>query len=264
MINLRDAIRSFVPVWLSDRVQLGLTRAFAFIYSLVTPQDAVLEHTTQAVQARFPGVGTNTALPYLGNDREVLRGPTETEEAYVARLQNWLYYAKRRGSRECIARMIHEFLPGNPKVRVISRSGAWTTIDTAGVLTEEYLPGSWNWDGNSHPERASSTWDIWIVIYQSHYSVAPNWGTGSWGGPNCLGIAMPREVFADLVRTISIAKSAHSIVRSILITSNVNDFSPSIIGSLMPDGWWGNYGRKVGANQVAARPLTVRFYDEVY
>jgi hypothetical protein len=263
-INFREALRSFVPPWLSDRPQLGLSRGFSFLYAMVAPQDTVLEHTVQAMSARLPGVGTTTALPLIGNDREVLRGPIETEVDYIARLKNWLYYAKRRGSRESIAFMLHKFLPGSPKVKVISRSGAWTTVDASGTVNE-YLPGTWDWDSLSHPERAASSWDLWIIVYQSYYGAAPNYGTNQYGGPNCFGLATPKQVFSDILRTVSVAKSAHSIARSIILTSNAADFSPGTPGSLMPDGWWGNYSKKDGSgNQIPARPASLRFYDEVY
>ena len=61
-LSFRETLRRYVPPWLSDRPQTGKTVGFRFLYCLVAPLDAGVQAAIEGVQARYPGIGTPTAL----------------------------------------------------------------------------------------------------------------------------------------------------------------------------------------------------------
>jgi hypothetical protein len=57
--------------------------------------DIVRDRLTQARYQAFPGLAAADALPFLGNDRKLIQGSSETEAAFRARLQNpWDQWAR--------------------------------------------------------------------------------------------------------------------------------------------------------------------------
>lgn len=264
--QFRDAIRTYVPAWLSDRVQLAKTVGFRVLWALCAPLDAAAEHALQGLQSRWPGVGTTTALPLIGSDRKLHRGIEDTDADYAERLTRYLDLWGRAGSAEAIARALHDYMPTRPKVRVVSRGDHWVTVDTDGSVTEGDYPGLWDWDSNSHPDRAEKWADIWIVIYLTpgSYEGLPPWGSGGvlWGQDPSFGCTAPQNQ-ALLIRSIvNEWKAAHTQVRGIMLTYNPDDFNPDDpLSGEMPDGWWGGYHRLVSGTWVLSRSADVLYID---
>lgn len=264
MIQLRDLVRSAVPVWLSDRK--GFNVGFRVVYAIATILDAAIDVLTEGMQARMPGLGTPTALPRIGSDRLIVRGPGDTDAEYAAKLRDWRKKHARRGSEEAIARQIHEYLPNHPKVRIVNRLGVWTTVEADGTLTREVHEGVWDWDSISNPERATDHHaEMWAIIYPTHYGTAGNWGDadGDTFGDN--GLAFGMDAPLEQVRTIRTLieewQSAGSRMRCVIFTFDPTDFDPVAPGSLLPDGHWGRYSKIVAGDSVPSRPLDLRFLD---
>ena len=261
----RNIFRAWVPHWLSDRTSKGQTVGFRFLWSMIAPLDVAVEHAVQGLQARWPGLGTPTALGKIGADRRIHRGPADTDEMYAIKLQKYLDLWALAGSSEGLARALHDYLPGGPAVRTISRAGDWTHVDTAGNVThEEHPPSLWNWDSLSHPGRAGNWDDLWIVIYQSHYTKSGPFSAVDgvkWGQEQSFGLDMPQNVALLLRSIMNDWKAAHTQLRGIVITDNPAHFDPSNPGSLMPDGWWGGYARMVSGVWTPARPNYLRYID---
>jgi len=56
--------------------------------------DATAQLSREAVLARLPGYGPDDALPYIGQERQLPQGGSETDDDYAARLQNaWAIWA---------------------------------------------------------------------------------------------------------------------------------------------------------------------------
>lgn len=278
MRQFRDAIRSMLPVWLSERPTLDKTVGFRLLWAIAALIDASSEFMLQALRARFPGVGTPTALLATGADRRIVRGVDDTDEEYIARLRGWLETHARSGSLEAVARAVHDYLPGRPKVRVINRHGWWGTIEAgwgAAFTVAKYSPSIWNFDGSSNPERfgAASRSEVFIVVYDS-YARAGDWGdpdgdTFGVAGGTSLGMSsLVRDMI--MMRTlVDEFKSAASRVRCVIFTNDPTDFDPvaasTFMGppTLIPNGWWGHYAKFApGNNSVPARPINhLRFVD---
>lgn len=256
--GLRHALTSMVPNWLSNRP--GANVGFRILYSIALMFDVLVEMMLQGLYAAMPGKGTPTALGVLGQSRGILQGLTETNSAFAVRLRNWLFYWYNAGSGEILAQMIQSFLPGNPQVRIVDRSGNWVTAFQNGT-TQAQVDTAWNWDSISNPERANWWSDIWIIVYPDPWVTwEPNNGAGpgtgwanaaaqtqwSSGGPQGLGIGhqVPRVAVDGILQIVATWKGAHTYVVAIMFTNILGLFTPGSLTSYgNPDGTWGNWGK---------------------
>lgn len=244
--RFRDEIRSYVVPWLSDRhaAKPELSAGFRFLWSMVAPLDAAMDALMQGVRAAQPGQGTPTALPLIGRSRGILRGYGESDAGYGARLPGWLDRWRIAGLAEAIARAIQEYCPNHPKVRIITRSGVWVTLELNGTITRTTAP--WNWDAASNPERAGYWSELWIVVYPSPWATSGTYGDGvtyGLGASGGLGLGhQVTRVENDAIRgQIGQWKSAHSKIRAVIWTSDAALFNPAVPASC-PDGTWGEWG----------------------
>lgn len=237
--RFRDVIRSFLPWWLTDRP--GKNVGFRVVWMLVSVLDAAVEVAFLGIQASWPGVGTPTALPLLGRSRGILRGQGETDGAFSARLLLWLDRWRIAGSAEALARTLHEFLGDHPRVRVITRSGIWVTVDAAGVLSR--TAAAWDWDSVSNPERSGWWSDLWVVVYPVQWALSPlTIGGGRVIGADSLGLGhkVTRGEWDAVRGLLSTWKSAHTRVRTVIWTSSAARFDPTNPATC-PNGKWGQW-----------------------
>lgn len=260
-IRFRDAFRRFIPPWLVDRVQAGLTVGFRFLWAMIAPLDAALEVIVQGMQAAWPGKGTPTALPLLARSRGILRGQTETEEHYAERLRGWLDTWRNAGSAETIARQLHEYLGNNPRVRVVNRAGVWVTVNEDGSV--ERHTQAWDWDSVSNPERAGFWSEIWIIIYPTQWADAPDYGVArNYGDPSGLGHLCTPQEYDTVHGLISQWKAVHTKVRTVIWTSDTALFDPATPASL-PNGTWGTWSTQGSGSRVASgrELVTCRYWE---
>lgn len=256
--RFRDIIR--VPVWLGNRPTSARTVGFRFVWSMIAPIDVAIEQGIQGLKAQWPGVGTPTALPLIGRSRGILRGLSETDESYAARLLSWLDKWRQAGADEAIARALQEFLPGSPWIRVFRRNGNVLTLMN-GIASRTTC--TWNWDGTSHPERAEDWWDIFIVIYRPPWAQSPAFGTRSVSMDVGLGHVVTRAEYDATKGLLSQWKSEHTKVRAVIWTSDVTLFDPATPATL-PDGNWGAWGNSSGdaSRTASSRNITTCRYWE--
>lgn len=251
--------------------------------------DTIVDKVKQGVEARLPGVGTVTALPYIGLDRMMPRAPTEADNEYITRLREAYDTWQRAGSRPTVLRQVNTYLGTRvarfinqvPLVLTVGNSqdddiASWDWYYGYDAITDPLNfvkepqralinPTNWNWDG-TYP-----WWRTWLVICAAPGStIGPEatWGSGTWnqsGGSWGLNIG---PEFADgLTATVRLWKSANTFYPWIIIHFNPGlgagaPYSPnSGQGSGNPDGTWGRWGKLVGTTYVAARPNDSRFLD---
>ena len=266
MIQIRDLVKSTVPWWLSDRGPTGPSTGYRVLYAFAAIIDGVIEWMMQGIQARMPGQGTPTALGPIGNDRRLVRGIDDTDDNYAARLRGWLTTWKQAGTVEALTLRIHEYLPGRPQVRVVTRGGKWCTCALDGTVTRaQYSPSLFNWDSISNPERVGNWSDIWVIIYPVASFADGNWGDAdgdAWGENGlCFGMSKPVE-HTRMVRTLLEEwKGAHSKIVCIIFASDGSQFNPTGSAPLMPDGTWGSYAKIVAGASVPSRPNYLRYLD---
>jgi hypothetical protein len=261
-LRLRDAFAAYVPLWLSDRV--GRNVGFRVIWTFAAACDANLEVLVRGIQAAWPGVGDPSALGAVGASRGIVRGLGDTNATYATRLLGWLGQHSLRGSSRELARQVQAYLPHRPLVRVITRWGWWTSIDSAGVITT--TTAAWDWDSVSNPERntAAAPWwsDLFVVIYPDPYAKQASLGSGLVaGGTNeGFGHKCPIEQYDALAAILAEWKAGHSRVRAVIWSPDPTYFVPG--GVNVPNGRWGQWSMDVaGVREVSSRFSDCRFWE---
>lgn len=266
--NLRHALKSIVPKWLADRSQ-GLNVGFAVLFVIALMADILIEVLVQGARAAFPGIGTPTALTYIGRSRGIVRGFGESDVSYAEILRQWLDLWPDAGMPELIARLIQRYMGGNLRVRYVERrhstsSARFTTINPDGTVSV-VDDTTWNWDETQFPERADFWSDFWIIVYvtDGRWPIYDDFfGTdwiAAWGDPNNGGTGhnVPRSVVSDVNGIISFWKGAHSYCRSVVFTNDESIFVPGSLGVTFPNGYWANWSRISNEDvQVPARAIT--------
>jgi len=267
-LSFRETLRRYVPPWLSDRPTSGRTVGFRYLYGLVAILDAGMQFLVEGMQARLPGVGTPTALPYIGRDRRIIRGPHETDADYAARLLEWLDLWRAAGNAYALAKALQAFLaPGHPRIRIVTRSGFWWTLDPSGELSWHLAsPNNWNWDSHTHPEHAGRWADFWMVVYPPHFADDGLWGDGTslWGERKAFGQGTSLANVEAIKALVRQWKAAHSRCVALIFTYDPASFDPtSPPGSPgMPDGWWGRWSKDDGSGgRVRSRRADARYWE---
>lgn len=247
----RDSIKNVCPTWLQGYW------GYRFMYSIGIQLDAVAENLRQGVLARMPGYGTEDALPYVGNDRQILRGASESNEAFIVRLQTALTTWGTAGNAQAvISQLLGYVSPAVPRIRYVVEGlddvgnpiADWVTVEDGSVSFYRASPSNWDWDGGD------PNWRFWIIIYPGFFTVK-TWNDGhfyndgtSWGHTG------PSTIASDMRALISKWKAAGSECVKIIVAFDSSDFDPTASpGAPMPDGTWGRNSKNVGGVQVPAR-----------
>jgi hypothetical protein len=265
-VRFRDAIRSYLPPWLADRVTSGKTGGFRFLWAMVAPLDAATDYLVQGLVARYPGLGHPSALPYIGRSRGVVRGRLDTDATYAAKLLTWIDRKKGGGQDERLLREIADYLGTAPRIRLFRRKdGACVTLETDGTISR-VASTAWDWDSVSHPERSAvgaPFWsDFWLVVYAPPYAIRPGDFAGITADQFALGHLVPLSERDELGGILSEYKSAHSCIRAVIWTTDATLFNPAAPAT-MPDGTWGAWSsRGSGARVGSGRNYTTCRYWE--
>lgn len=261
---------SFTPSWMKQRGTFEVFAKSLFVFALFC--DIAIQSAIEGVMAGFPGADARTDNLYLiGQSRLLIQGETETPPNFITRLNNWLTIAQDLGGDITLATAIHDYVAGNPKVRVISRNGTFTTIAEDGTVTIEQ--GTWDWDSVSNPERATFWWDQWIVIYpivaNGYYAQdvgVMNDGLPAGLPPSTLpedddlgwDHACTRAEVGAISTLVRWCKGGHVNLKSIIWSYSGTDlYAPApVTGS--PDGTWGK--AFVQSTNLPSRNNTDRFW----
>lgn len=253
--GFRDALASIVPRWLSNR--RGFTVGYKILWgSNAAILDLLVQYVTEGLAAWMPGRGTVTALPFIGRSRGILQGEAESTDSFAARLRAWLDTWAQAGSSEILAGEIQAYLGNTPTVRIVDRSGFWVMLDPSGNITT--ATATWNWDGNSNPERAGYWSDLWIIIYADEWTRYASFTDAAWlaawgAAPGFgAGHEVPRAAVDAILTLVERWKGAHTWVQAILFTTDAATLKP---GGINPDGFWGYWSKIVNGVAVAARKL---------
>lgn len=269
--TLRDLVKSIVPWWLQNKWGYG------YLYSLAQVGDLLVQQAVESARLGFPSYCQDEALSYHGRDRGVRRAPAESRASFVARLKSWRTTAKKIGSAAAIVRAIQSYalgsLGGTPSVTLVTNTGTWYVLDSAGTITRTVsLPGPSNWDWDGHPEL----WDrFWIVLYADEWQFGDppqpwerdgTWGDGElWGndGTSTIGsTATPDQVIA-IRQLIADHKGADQLCVAVVVSFDDTAWKPDSSGTL-PDGLYALHGKYDGSgNMGVARSADALYWDGV-
>lgn len=275
---LRDLIKFLGPGWLvKDEIEPADTPLEVdnrVLYSIARVQDAYVEQATLGTLAAYPGgdgalvgypgVGApEDALPYLGRDAQIIRGPGETREQYEARLQRAKDDWQAAGISWTLLEQLRAYCtPHAVRVRVVNYHRNYYQIDRDG--SRSWSKGmTWNWDNSPSTDWAQ----FWVHIYVTTGSPTqpwqrlPNIGDPSlWN--NAIGspgytigsTATPDDVSTvrSIVRTWK-PEGSRCIRICVIFRDDAPAFELDALSPPAPDGQWGKASKNVGGVQVYSR-----------
>jgi hypothetical protein len=260
-MSFRDSIKLISPPWLAGRV----TERIGYAVGLVL--DATNDQIREGVRARMPGEGTPDALPFIGNDRQIDRGPRESADSYAARLREAFDTWRAAGSARAMLGQLRAYFLGTaspPPIRIVSDRSVWHTIDNVTGIVTKYVPGSglrnWRWDAFSSslasPPGSPRWWRAWVVIDSSSGPWEP-WYLGdpnvSLGDGHTLGSTATVEEVTSIRKIVRKWRPANAHLVNVIVTFDAALFDTgNAPGAPMPDGDYDDY---------AARTLDAAFWE---
>lgn len=259
--NVRNAIKSFVPNWLSDQPVLNIGFSVLFIIALTC--DFFIEQLFQGVLAALPGQGDPTTLAYIGRSRGLIRGLSETDASYIARLIGWLGLWNVAGGAETLVLLIQAYLGNNLVVRLVDRAGNFVTANADGTTTK-IKDINWDWDSGiaatyGQPSRVSFWGDTWLIVYTTdgrwpvYTSRSDPAFLAAWGTYNGLGSGhqVPRAAVDGVYQILASFKGAHTWMVALMFTDDTTQFVPLFLG--FPDGQEADWSREIAGVRTPDR-----------
>lgn len=146
--TFRDEMRDKSPYWLANG------RNQKLLYSLTVILDCLGDALVQGIKSRYPGLVDMSTLGFIGQERRIRRGITESDETYALRLQHWLDYHRVRGSPYPLLEQIGIRYDHAFPVDLVYRNGRRYRLDTAGNITRDVVP----WSPSGPPELWGQWW----------------------------------------------------------------------------------------------------------
>jgi len=210
-MSFRESIVAICPPWLTGAIGGG------FMYAQGLMIDALSDWTNQGIKARMPGVGTPDALYLIGKDRQIDRGPNETDAGYAVRLSSSFdTWATAGNAGTLLKQLAVWFTPVSATpIRLVSDRAIWQSINlSTNAITQTNVGTNWSWDG------LNRWWRGWVIIDSSAgpwtidgpWGGVVKWGDGGTWGSN----AKPGEV-AQIVSIIRKWKPAN-VTAQVIVT----------------------------------------------
>lgn len=254
MMTLRTLRKWLGPSWLTQTGESGLIG-----YSFALVKDAFLQRAYLGLLAGYPQNDKNgataptDALTLMGRDRKIVRGISDTDASYAARLLLWLDDHRTRGNPFTLMRQLAGYCGPGVSFRTVDNSGNWRARDANGVETSSGHLGNWNWDGST------SDWSRgWVIIYPGSLWIAEGTlGDGTVYGDTTgtLGTTATQEQAATLHTIVTDWSPAGTQVE-IILALDATSFAPA---SPEPDGLWRSFYKYVTGTAVASRLSTARY-----
>lgn len=230
--TFRDTIASISVGWLQEVVGGGI------LYCAGLAIDAMYDETVEGVKARFPGVGPEDSLQYIGNDRVIERGPNESSSSYVLRLRKAFdTWAVAGNAAKMLEALRIYYLPALPPIRAVSDRAVWHAISNDEALNVTRTAGAnWNWDGTVKPHRG------WVIIDSTAGPyAAKTWGDGhAYGDGTTWGSTANAQDVNAIQRLVRKWKPAHVKVTYIVVTFDASIFEVADTAPPNPNGDFGD------------------------
>lgn len=211
--------------------------AEAIQYSIGTVLDGVGDWMIQSVLASMPGMGTNDALYLIGKDMQIDRGPNETDDHYIDRLQGAIDSHRVRGSGpELLRQLAAWFSPSIlTPIRLVSNNAVWHEINlTSLVVTKTVVGTNWEWDGYA----TVRWWRGWVILDSSVAPWTPDlWGDpGDWGDGGTWGSDASVNEVKALQRWVEKWKPAHIHAVNIIVAFDATLYTVAATSPPNPSG----------------------------
>lgn len=269
------------PPWLQQGAfQQGPGISGRYMQTIGKGLDRVAVRALQASLVSLPGQGDPSALPYLGLDRLLVQGSSESDASFIARVSGsfdaWRVGGTPWGLLRNILALFNGFAGGTPPARTVSNSFVWDYY-AAGASTASppthvlSITNNWNWDNNAEwtglVPGATPWWRYWLIVDSfgpSQWTTDEgNWGDpGNWGDNTASwGLSQPPGIFVAMRQILAPWQAANSWCRWIVINLQTGAYAPDTEAPTEPDGTWALWGKLVGGVWVQSRDLTARYVD---
>ena len=112
----------------------GRTNGSNDVLSYGTVLDDNIDTVKEAVKARFPDYAPSDALPYIGSDRGLIQGPTETTADFITRLKTaWDDWARAATPLELLVQLYWARFPGAIIIQQNGQAYSLSGAPTAGA-----------------------------------------------------------------------------------------------------------------------------------
>jgi hypothetical protein len=261
--GLRNALAYIIPNWLANRVDFQV--GYKILYTVALIGDQMIESALESVRASWPGKGTPTALPLIGQSRGLIRGRTDTDDVYAGYLVDWLTTWENAGADQQVVTEIRNYLGGDPTVTLVDRAGHWTTINPDRSITQ--VTAAWDWDSISGFDKYSAAlihdtdnpwWsDQWIIVYPPPWAVQTTY-TGPSDGNEGIGLQNTQQDVDAIASILGSFKGAHTFIRAIIWSFDPTKFIPT---NPTADGNYGNWFKIVAGVAVPSRDASARYTE---
>lgn len=198
MATFRKFVEDSSPPWLTDDVGGTILHAFGSVL------DAMAARGKEGVKLRFPTISTPTSLGYIGDDKDIERGPLQTDLSYSEQLHFAVDTWKHAGSPfSILPQLRYYFYPNTvPDMRTVTNYyGTWHILNTGtGEVTKFPLEDNWNW----LPDTSIVWWWGHVIIDGTVYWILDYWNLGGdWGDGGVWGSNMTQTDADSLNRIVS-------------------------------------------------------------
>jgi hypothetical protein len=229
--------------------------------SLMTMLSLAIERVRLGWLARFPTHAPSDALPLMSRDRKIVRGFSESETTFRARLIAAPTDHRTRGNPWALMKQIRAYLGTDLMVRTVDNRGNWYTIEADGTQsTPELDAGNFDWDGDA------AKWSrFWVILYPPSTlwtrlqwgDVPLPWGNASytWGST-----ATPEQV-RSIRNIVKDWKPAGTRCVNVIIAFDAASFDPTDPpGAPLPDGTWDLHGDRATGTRGRSRLSTALYW----
>jgi hypothetical protein len=272
---MAGGIRAMVGALAHRPLQMG--NAQKYLWNIALGFDGCIQKLDEGIHGRLILDADGTLLAAISSDRLVLRGLTESEESFRARLQRSIDDQQRAGNPWAVlSQVLGYLLSSTPAARTVSSSysssgvllkSLWNSYSAGASLSKppQHLheePGSWDWDSAS-PSTGSWGWWRWYLVIDAVAPsawVAPDgaWGSGgTWGDGGAWGVDATSFVGKSIKLIVQQWKAG--IFHWCIVSFDDTEFVPS--ATVLPDGNYGRWSKIVNGVYVRARSSNARYFE---
>jgi hypothetical protein len=294
-MSLTNYIEDLLPGWARAESRphlVGIANTIAMVV------DGLIDGLYDGRLAMFPGQSTlgpaldgfwsMDGLPLIGRDRRIVQGFVESSASYASRLRQWLASWRAAGTARGLLKALRGVMnPNPPRLRAVTASGTWYTLETDGTFRMQTRTGTGfviNTDGTTAPDTGvTHPWDfdsasgvvdpyrLWIIV-DAPAAVPLNGTEGTlgdsasfYGDPGMTIGTTATAAYVEMIRGIVAEwKPAGVTCPWIIINFDPTAFNPLTPGPYpaagMPDGTWHNHGKVVSGVRVATRFARARYW----
>lgn len=217
--NFADSIRAIAPAWLKGPI------ADALLTGPGTVMNALATWAVAGVRARYPSTAPPDALGYIGNDRNLERGPAQTDDGYRVQLRRAFDTWRVAGNASTVLRQLAAYFTGvaSPPMRTVTDAAVWHEYSYITEQVTKTIDGTnWTWDGFT----GTRWWRGWVILD----STAAPWtidvwnNDALWGDGGTWGTSASYDEVISVLRIVAKWKPAHVHNVYVIVT-----FDPSLL-----------------------------------